>query len=198
VVIFETSGVPLLDAAGKLIGYRGVDRDITQRRWAEEEYKTILRTSIDGFWIVDAQGRFLEVNDAYCRMIGYSREELSKMSIPDIEAVERPEETMQRIQKIMKVGESRFETRHKRKDGKFIDIEVSATYTKEGGGRLFVFVRDITDRKKIEEEQRALMKDLEETNRIMVGRELRMIELKKEVNKLTEEIGRPKPHEVDS
>jgi PAS domain S-box-containing protein len=49
-----------------------------------EEHAAVLRTAMDGFWIVDAQGRLLDVNDADCRMIGYTREELLRMSIPPV------------------------------------------------------------------------------------------------------------------
>ncbi len=125
--------------------------DITGRKRAEEEYKTILRTTMDGFWIVDMEGRFLDVNDAYCHLIGYSRDELLAMRIPDVETVETPEETAQRIQQIMETGGDRFETRHRCKDGRIIDIEVSVNYLETDGGRMFVFLRDITERKRTEE-----------------------------------------------
>jgi two-component system cell cycle sensor histidine kinase/response regulator CckA len=121
------------------------------RKQTEEKYRTIVRTTMDSFWIVDMQGRFLDVNDAYCRVIGYSRDELLTMSISDVEAEERAEETARRIQKIMEVGGDRFETRHRCKDGRIIDIEVSVNYMEIGGGRMFVFLRDITERKSTEE-----------------------------------------------
>ncbi len=74
--------------------------DITERKKAEAKRQAILETAIDGFWICDRDGRFLEVNDAYCTMTGYTREELLKMSIRDIEACEKPSQTTHRIQKI--------------------------------------------------------------------------------------------------
>jgi PAS domain S-box-containing protein len=131
--------------------YQSIIRDITERKQRDVEYQTILRTSIDGFWITDMQGHFLDVNDAYCRMMGYSRDELLKMRIHDVEALEKPEETAKRIQKIVKTGGDRFETKHRCKDGKIVDIEVSVKYSKEMGERLYVFLRDITERKKAEE-----------------------------------------------
>ncbi len=122
-----------------------------ERKHAEEKYRTILRTTMDGFWMVDMQGRFLEVNDAYCSMIGYSRDELLTMRISDVEGAERPEETARRIQRIMEAGGDRFETHHKCKDGRMIDIEVSVNYMEVGGARMFVFLRDISERKLAEE-----------------------------------------------
>ena len=123
----------------------------SEQKRAVEEYRTILHTTMDGFWITDMQGRFLEVNDSYSWMIGYCRDELLTMRIQDVEAVERPKEIAQRIQKIMEVGGDRFETRHRCKDGRIIDIEISVNYMEVGGGRMFVFLRDITERKLAEE-----------------------------------------------
>jgi PAS domain S-box-containing protein len=54
-------------------------RDITERRKAETKYKAIIENSITGFWIATAKNKLLEVNDAYCKMIGYTREELLNM-----------------------------------------------------------------------------------------------------------------------
>ncbi|MFO7773239.1 MAG: PAS domain S-box protein [Dehalococcoidia bacterium] len=121
------------------------------RRQAEEKHKAILEMAIDGFWVADSNGRLLEVNDSYCEMIGYTREELLTMSIPDIEAAETPEQTTQHMKELMEQGHDHFQTRHKRKDGKIIDVEVSANYIDVEGGQLFVFVRDVTKRKRAEQ-----------------------------------------------
>jgi PAS domain S-box-containing protein len=133
-----------------------VCRDITERKVAEEKHQAILQTALDGFWICDLNGKFLEVNDSYCTMTGYTREELLKMSIMDIEAIENPEATSQRIEKIIEQGGDRFETRHRCKDGRILNIEISVTYHNIGEGQLTVFVHDITERKKVEEKLRLL------------------------------------------
>jgi PAS domain S-box-containing protein len=142
---------PFRDPDGTLKGYVGSVTDITERKRAETEYRTILRTAMDGFWVSDNEGRFLDANDAACRHLGYDREELlGGMRIQDIEAAESAEETAARIRKIREEGHDRFETRHLRQDGRIVHAEVSANYTDTGGGRYFVFIRDITERKELE------------------------------------------------
>ncbi|UCH50435.1 MAG: PAS domain S-box protein, partial [Chloroflexota bacterium] len=126
-------------------------QDVTERKQAEQEYQTIIQTAMDGFWLADMQGQLLDVNEAYCDLIGYSRDELLNMSIPDVEAVEKPEETAEHIRKIGEFGLDRFETRHRRKDGELVDVEVSVNYVPFHGGRMFVAIRDISERKRAEE-----------------------------------------------
>ncbi len=129
-------------------------QDVTERKQAEEQYQTIIRTAMDGFMFTDMQEHLLDVNEAYCRLIGYSRDELLKMSIQDIEAMMKPEEITRYYRKFEKVGYDRFETRHRCKDGAVVDVEVSVNYLPTSGGRLVVFIRDITERKRVESEMR--------------------------------------------
>ncbi len=111
-------------------------RDITEHKRSEEKIKTILRTAMDGFYTVDTEGRILEANDSYCSMIGYSREELLKMSVKDVEAVETEEVIKKRIQRIIENGSDRFETMHRRKDGSVLTIEASVKMLKRNLGAL--------------------------------------------------------------
>jgi PAS domain S-box-containing protein len=127
-----------------------VIHDITQLKLAEEGYQNILATTMDGFWLVDMQGRFLDVNDAYCRLIGYSRDELLTMSIQDVEVLETAEETIQRINDIVEQGYQRFESKHRCKNGSVIDVEVSTNYLADQK-EFIVFLRNITERKEAEE-----------------------------------------------
>jgi len=70
-------------------------------RQSREQYRTILQTTVDGFWITDTEGRFLDVNDAYGHLTGYSHEELLSMRIHDVEALETQDETPQHIRRII-------------------------------------------------------------------------------------------------
>lgn len=146
----DLSVTAIRDEQGKPVYFVGQVADITERKESELQYTTILNTTMDGFWINDLNGRFLDVNHAYCRMIGYSREELLTMRISDIEANEGPEETRARIEKIHAAGHDLFETRHRCKDGRILEVEVSVNFLPTQGGKLAVFLRDISLRKQAE------------------------------------------------
>ena len=161
-VFVHTVKTPVKDENGNVVGLLGIFWDITERRLMEQKYAIIVKTALDGFWINDNKGRLTAVNDAYCEMIGYTREELLSMSIQDIEALEKREETAGRIKKILEEGYDRFETRHRRKDGTVIDVEVSANYYIVGEGQLVVFVRNITERKNMEKQLKEYSEHLEE------------------------------------
>ena len=127
-------------------------RDITLRKQAEaalKQHKTVIDTAMDGFWMTDMEGTLLEANEAYAKMSGYPLDELVGMHISQLEALEQSPEILKHIEKIIAQGYDRFETRHRRKDGQEIDIDISATHIVESR-KLFVFCRDITERKRVE------------------------------------------------
>jgi PAS domain S-box-containing protein len=120
------------------------------KQQAYQELKTVIETASDGFWITDPQGRLLDVNQSYCVMSGYARQELLAMSIDQIDPAENGEQVRSRIRRILLDGSARFEARHRRRDGSCMDVEVSATCSAELGGRVYSFIRDITERKRDE------------------------------------------------
>ena len=139
----------------------GIAEDITERKEAdlalresENRHQTILRTAMDGIWRLDTEGRILEVNETYCRMSGYTMQELLGMRVHDVEDHETSEEVAAHIRNFMAAGEDRFETRHRRKDGSVYDVEISTQYLPTGGGNIVSFLRDITARKRAEAELR--------------------------------------------
>jgi len=123
---------------------------------SDERYKSVLHAAMDGFLVVDLQGHLLEANLTYCRMSGYSLEELLAMSIADLDVVEDLDDIASRMQGILTLGKSRFESKHRRKNGSVMDVEISAQYRPSEGDHLIVFLRDITERKQAEEENRKL------------------------------------------
>lgn len=123
-------------------------------RKKDERRLSILKTAMDGFWLMDKDGRLLEVNDTYCRMSGYTEQELLTMNVTDLEAMETEMDTVTHLQRIKTSGEDRFETRHRRKDGTTFYIEVSIQYQEAEGGQYVTFLHDITERKTMEEDLR--------------------------------------------
>jgi len=126
-------------------------RDMTERIEHRERYTAIIRSAMDAFWMIDHDGSFLDVNDAACALFGYSREEMLSMKIPDVEAMESPEDVAHHIRRVKESGYDRFETLHRRKDGSIIDTEVSVKFIDIKGGQFYAFIRDITERKRAEE-----------------------------------------------
>jgi PAS domain S-box-containing protein len=146
-----------------------VDENIFFRedvRESEERRRVMLKTTMDGFFRTDMQGRILEVNETYCRMSGYSEQELLTMKILDIEAVHDTEMIAANIGKTMELGPNRFESVNRRKDGSLFDVEISAQYQPIAGGQAVVFVRDITDRKRAEQALRQSEAYLAEAQRL--------------------------------
>jgi PAS domain S-box-containing protein len=109
-----------------------------------QEYDIFIGTTTDSFAILDLKGRILEVNDAYCRLMGYTREEFLGKSLADIEAKESEEDTRRHIQYIKKNGYDRFFSQLRHKNGSVLDVEISARFLNVRGGMFFAFTRDIT------------------------------------------------------
>jgi len=139
------------------------NKDAAPDGQADERYGTVVRTAMDGFWLIDREGRIIDANDAYCRMSGYSREELLRMKVADIEAVETAEDVAAHIRKTIELGCDRFNTRHRRKDSSAIELEVNSTYLNIDGGYFFAFFKDLTELKKTETELRVLSSATEQS-----------------------------------
>ena len=152
--VYELNTVTMRDNQDRQVGWLAILHDITERNRRELEYKTIIQTTSDGFCLTDMDGKILDVNDAYCQLLGYSRDELLNMRFRDIDATEKGVPNDARIAIIKRTGGGRFETVHKCKDGRLVDVEISVNYLKVNGESMFVFIRDITGRKKAEIEQR--------------------------------------------
>ncbi len=131
----------------KILEKRKIEKEIQQ---VSEKNKSIIQSAMDGFWIADMDGNLQEVNNAYCKMSGYSEQELLKMNISDLEAKEKLSEIEKHLEKIKTQNKHFFESRHKKKDGTFFDVEVSAQHQSFNGGCFVAFIHDITKRKQNE------------------------------------------------
>ncbi|HLF97096.1 MAG TPA: PAS domain S-box protein [Methylococcaceae bacterium] len=176
------SATALKDPQGNYLMSRTAVYDISERKLAEaalsekeSQYRLAVETTADGFWVVDRQGKILEVNNAYLQLSGYSREELLAMRVFDIEARERAEETTAFMDKVMHTGHDRFDTLHRAKDGRIWPVEVIVTYSPLAGGRFFAFLKDISERIGNEQTQRNFASHLQsarEEERARISREI--------------------------
>jgi PAS domain S-box-containing protein len=136
------------------------------KRVALAKYKCILQTAMDGFWVVDSDGGIVEVNDSYCKMTGYGRKEILSMSIFDVDAMSKSQDTAEYMKSIAALGYGRFETQHMCKDGRTIYIDVCMQPLAAEPGLFVAFLRDITERKQAEKEQKALRAQLMQSQRL--------------------------------
>ncbi len=164
-ISISVSGQPIFSEGKKFLGYRGAARDITQRKHDEKalleqegRYHSIITTSHDGFWLVDVEGKILDVNDAYCERSGYSRRELLSMRLSDLDIHMSDEEVASKIRSGIKAGSGLFTTEHRTKEGETWPVEISSSYDRTGGGRFFSFIRDISERERLEQQLRRAQK----------------------------------------
>lgn len=157
---FTREIIDLLNEVARDIGH-ALDRfDIQKERQRAMEliqenanrYHCIIESSLDGFWMVDLNGRLLEVNDAYMKRSGYSREELLNLRLPDLNKGMDAKQIQDVYRRLQTDGHAFFETKHRAKDGSLWPVEVSSGFLNQEDGRFFSFIRDIGERRKSEEE----------------------------------------------
>lgn len=154
----DTLKTPFYGEGGKLYGLIGIGRDVTEKhrvdeliKKSENLYRNVLRTALDGFWIVSLKGAIEDANDAYAQMSGYSIHELLTLNIDDLDAIENMQATRHRMRQVIGDHELRFSTQHRHKNGSIFDVEVNAIYWPENGGKFFVFIKNISEQKRSEQ-----------------------------------------------
>ncbi|WXG39406.1 MAG: PAS domain S-box protein [Candidatus Freyarchaeum deiterrae] len=164
---------PIIDENGNYAGALAAVIDITERRRMEEElensekrYKELFNNTGDAIFIHDLEGKFLEVNRVACERLGYSREEFLRMSPMDIDTPEYAAIVPERMEELRQKGQIIFETAHLRRDGCDcirIPTELSSCLIEyDGKPAILSIARDITERKRMEEELRRYSEHLEE------------------------------------
>ncbi|HKU40827.1 MAG TPA: HD domain-containing phosphohydrolase [Polyangiales bacterium] len=156
-------------SADLVSAYDLTERAATERKLRDEAAdlrkeavtaRTLVEAAPDGCWILDSNGRILDVNSAYCRMSGYSRDELVGMNSSQIEDQSTGETTM-RLQLGRVQGGGRYETKHRCRDGTLLHVEVSVGVMSTGAGDSMVLIRDVSQRRRDVVAQRAGQRQLE-------------------------------------
>ncbi|MBA7596155.1 hypothetical protein ES703_03124 [subsurface metagenome] len=175
-VWLSTSGSPILDSKGNLIGYRGVDIDITERKRAEEalreseeQYRTLHSNIPVGVFrtTADPSGRLLSANPALVKMFRYETpEEMSKMHVSDLYL--NQDDRKKFIETLSSTVEiSHYEVQFERKDGTVFWGSLSARAVADESGKIAYFdgiLEDITKKKKAEQ---ALQESEEKYRRVV-------------------------------
>jgi len=143
------------------------DELVRARETAEEnenKFRTLFEHASDGIFIANHEGKYLEVNESGCKMLGYSRDELLKMNIKNVILKENIEEIPIKTKELQTGNIVISERILKRKDGSLFPVEISGKLFADG--RMQGIVRDITDRKIFEKELIAAKEKAEESDRL--------------------------------
>ncbi len=148
-------GRPVLGQDGQVMEFVGTTIDITERKRAERELRlaqfSLEHDSNPVHW-VDPGGHIVYANQGTCRALGYSREEVASLSVWDIAPTMTPPKWQAFWETLKQRGAMHLESENKSKQGRVFPVEVNATYLEfDGQEYVFAFVRDITERKQIEE-----------------------------------------------
>jgi PAS domain S-box-containing protein len=181
-ILAETSAFPLRNEKGEIIGFRGIRRDITERKQAEEalrrsegRYRTILEEMEEGYYEVDLAGTFIFVNDAMSHILGYSRDELIGMNYKIYTPKEDAKAIFQAYNRVYRTGEPLkwYPMAEFKKDGTLILAEDSVLPLLDEKGEVIGFrgiSRNVTERKKAEEalrrseeKYRAILEEMEDS-----------------------------------
>ncbi|HEX9117742.1 MAG TPA: PAS domain S-box protein [Anaerolineae bacterium] len=132
-------------------------RDPASLAHADQGFRHLFDGAADPMFVHDLAGHFLEVNAAACRQLGYTREELLAMTVAELDAPEITAEAEDRWPVFLAAGELVIESVHVRKDGSRVPVELNVRLIEHDGQRWVLTVaRDITERKRVEEELRRL------------------------------------------
>lgn len=194
--------------AGKITSATVIANDVTERKQAEEivresetRLKRVFESGLLGviFWTM--AGEITDANDKFLQMTGYTREDLkagridwARMTPAEYRSLD--EASMVEL-KATGMNAKPFEKAYVRKDGTRFPILLAGAMLDEARSNGVAFVLDMTERKQAEEKLRASNDELRRFNTAMIGRELRMVELKNEINELCRRAGLPERYAKD-
>lgn len=121
---------------------------------SEHKYRRVIETAMDGFLLVDTNGGIIEVNPAYTKMSGYKADDLVGTRLDRMATWSDRTRIWNYIERVILSGSERFEALNQRKNGSIFHVDVCFSYDSEDEGMIAVFVRDVSERKQIEESLR--------------------------------------------
>jgi PAS domain S-box-containing protein len=154
-------GEIVANAILRMYSHQKLTAETELRKMLEERYSTIIKNANVGFWISDKWHNILTVNDEYCRMSGYSRDELLKMKISDIDISFNSEKVLKLLDDFDNFTAIHSEVIHRKKDGSLMELDVSINKL-EREDLIFSFMRDISElnQSKRDKEERLRFEEL--------------------------------------
>lgn len=167
---------------------------------SEEKYRLIFDTAANLIMSVDKDGIIVDCNEQVKPMLGYEKEEFIGKNITSVLPQAQHEKVHQALADIIsgsrtKGNEYRFIT----KNGLFLDVRISSSAMKDDSGnflRTVSIVEDVSSEKMAEYALKEEKRELEDLNTLMIDRELKMIELKQEINSILEKNGEKKKYDI--
>ena len=161
----RNSTVSVQDETGEVLGAIVLNEDITLLRQAQDALQLTqfsVDHAVEGFFWIDSDGRIVHINDAACRMLEYTRDELTTMTLHDIDPYFSPEAWPAHWEELKQKGSMTFESKYRSRTGRILDTEVTVNYLQyEGKEYHCAIMRDIGERKRGKEELVQLAERLE-------------------------------------
>ena len=208
-IAFEIYGYPVLNEEGEVIRMIEYAQDITDRKIAqqkikehEEQLEALIETAPDSLLIVDNERRIIQINHRTELLFGYERADLIGRPLEILFCSPLPEIAVRESLTSANTNEGwntfeSFEISALNKNGKSFPVEISFSSRNYLNRTLTQYqIRDITQRKADEEILKGQMEELELFNRLTIGREEKMIELKKEVNEFLRSMNLPEKYSI--
>jgi len=145
--------------------------DATEQE-SRKQFRDLFDHLPDALFVHHPDGRFVDVNQAACDSLGYTREELLKLSVPDVEVGLKPEVLSAQADKVFKGEKITVQGLHKRKNGLTFPVEaLISSFDYDGRKCLLAAVRDVTERKREEVAMRNLAQNIAETSTLKLNAE---------------------------
>ncbi len=156
----QTSGMPIFDADGKLLGYRGLDRDISKRKRAENELRqaaSVFKYANEGIMITDPSGVILDVNDTFTRITEFDRKEAVGQN-PSILKSGRQDKLFYNAlwRDLLEKGYWNGEIWNRRKDGEIFAEMLTISVVKDAQGNVQHYVGLFSDITALKQHERRL------------------------------------------